>query len=333
MSNVRKYALVDLHLHLDGSISLNSAKVLAKMQGIELCSDEELAKNMQVGDNCQDLCEYLEKFDFPLSLLQTKEAISKAVYMLCEELRAHELVYAEIRFAPQLHCQKGLLQQEVVEAAIDGMKKSEMLATLILCCMRGEDNYEQNILTVDVAKRFLGRGVGAVDLAGAEALYPNGKFFDIFKYAKEIGIPFTIHAGEAEGPVSVRSAIDMGACRVGHGVRSFEDEALLCEIAKKGIVLELCPTSNLNTKVFESLADYPIKKFLHAGVRFTINTDNTSVSNTTLAKEFEKLDEVFDFTEDELENIVKTAISVSFADDTVKRKAFELVKERLVKIE
>ena len=326
MIDAKKYALVDLHLHLDGSISLESAKRLAKMQGMELCSDSELLQRLCVSEECRDLCEYLEKFDFPLSLLQTPEAIEEAVYTLCEELLDQGLVYAEIRFAPQLHRQRGLSQEEVVEAAVAGMKKSKMLATLILCCMRGEGLYEENIATVNCAKKLLGQGVGAIDLAGAESLYPNEKFFDIFEYAKENGIPFTIHAGEADGPLSVRSAIAMGASRIGHGVRAYEDENLLFELAKKRIALELCPTSNLNTKVFESLDEYPIEKFISADVPITINTDNMSVSNTTLADEFEKLASVYDFSDEELRNIVKTAIQVSFADDKTKSKAIELIK-------
>ena len=333
MIDAGKYALVDLHLHLDGSISLQSAKALAQMQGIELCSDEELLTKLHVSEDCRDLCEYLEKFDFSLSLLQTKEAISEAVYRLCEELCEQGLVYVEIRFAPQLHLKRGLSQEAVVEAAIDGTKKSEMLATLILCCMRGKDNHEQNITTVDVAKKFLGHGVGAVDLAGAEALYPNEAFAEVFEYARENEIPFTLHAGEASGALSVRSAIAMGACRIGHGVRSVEDEALISELAKSKIALELCPTSNLNTKVFESLKDYPIKKLLQAGVTVCVNTDNTSVSNTTLAKELEKLDELFAFSDDELYIIVKNAVSVSFANADVKEKVFSLVCERLAKFE
>ena len=325
MIDAKKYALVDLHLHLDGSISIESAKRLAKMQKIELCSDEELSRKLCVSEGCRDLCEYLEKFDFPLSLLQTKEAICEAVYTLCEELLAQGLVYAEIRFAPQLHCEKGLTQFEVVEAAIEGMKKSEMLSTLILCCMRGEGLFEKNITTVDVAKKFLGLGVGAVDLAGAESLYPNEGFVKVFEYVKENNIPFTLHAGEAAGANSVWSALDMGARRIGHGVRSYEDDSLLAELAKRKIALELCPTSNLNTKVFDSLDRYPIDAFIRAGVSITVNTDNMSVSNTTLAKEFEKLSKVYSFTETELLNIVKTSISASFANDVIKQKAFDRV--------
>ena len=121
------------------------------------------------------------------------------------------------------------------------------------------------------------------------------------------------------------SALDMGARRIGHGVRSYEDASLLTELAKRGIALELCPTSNLNTKVFDSLDQYPIDAFISAGVSITVNTDNMSVSNTTLAKEFEKLSKVYSFTETELLNIVKTSISASFANDVIKQKAFDRV--------
>lgn len=329
MVDVKKYALVDLHLHLDGSISLESAKALAKMQGIGLPPDAELLKKLRVESDCRDLNEYLEKFAFPLSLLQSEEAISEAVFRLCEELLAEGLIYAEIRFAPQLHTSLGLTQEQVVLAAIEGQRKSRFSSELILCCMRGEDNYKENIETVRLAKDFLGKGVCAVDLAGAEALFPNEKFTEIFEYARELGVGFTIHAGEAASAQSVRSAIGLGALRIGHGVRSFEDFALLNELAQKKITLELCPTSNLNTKVFDSLSEYPIRNFIDAGVRVTVNTDNRTVSNTTLAYELEKLCEVFDFDEATLEKIVKNAIEASFTDEITKKKHLFELEERL----
>ena len=137
------YALIDLHLHLDGSLSLESVKELANLQNIAIPSDDtELTRRLQVSDDCRDLNEYLEKFSFPLTLLQTKEGIETAVYNLEQELKNQGLLYAEIRFAPQLHMQKGLTQTEVVEAAIKGLHRSDFHANLILCCMRGDQNHE-----------------------------------------------------------------------------------------------------------------------------------------------------------------------------------------------
>lgn len=321
MVDAKKYALIDLHIHLDGSLSLASARALADMQGIALPEDDEaLSRMLRVSDNCQSLNEYLEKFALPLTLLQTAEAIGEATFRLCRELAEQGLAYAEIRFAPQLHCERSLTQDAVVEAAIRGMKKSGFYASLILCCMRGGDNLQKNLLTVEAASRFLGKGVCAVDLAGAEALYSTDSFAEVFEYARSLSVPFTVHAGEADGPESVYSALSFGAKRIGHGVRSAEDGALLSRLAESGVTLELCPTSNLNTRVFERIEDYPLRKLLDAGVRVTLNTDNTSVSNTTLAREYQLIADTFSLTEGEIRQFAISSLKAAFLDDAEKER-------------
>lgn len=305
--------LIDLHLHLDGSLSLNTVKRLAKMQNIDLdMTDGELIKKLTVDADCRDLNEYLTKFDFPLSLLQTADAISESVYLLQEELKAQGLIYAEIRFAPQLHCRQGLSQDDVVRAAAKGLSRSDFSAALILCCMRGADNRAKNIETVNTAARYLGKGVCAVDLAGAEGLYPTTDFEDIFALAREKGIPFTIHAGEADGADSVRAAVRFGAHRIGHGVRACEDAELMRELAEKGITLELCPTSNLNTCVCQNIREYPIKRLMKAGVRVTVNTDNMTVSGTTVEREMRLLSETFGFDDKTVRRLLQNARDAAF---------------------
>ena len=321
MVDAKKYALIDLHIHLDGSLSLASARALADMQGIALPEDDEaLSRMLRVSDNCQSLNEYLEKFALPLTLLQTAEAIGEATFRLCRELAEQGLAYAEIRFAPQLHCERGLTQDEVVEAAVCGMRRSGFDASFILCCMRGKDNLQKNLLTVEVASRFLGKGVCAIDLAGAEALYSTDSFAEVFEYARSLSIPFTIHAGEADGPASVFRAISFGAKRIGHGVRSAEDGELLKRLAESGVVLELCPTSNLNTRVFERIEDYPLRKLLDAGVCVTVNTDNTAVSNTSLAREYRLLAETFSLTDSELRQLTVSSVKSAFLDNAEKER-------------
>lgn len=310
--------LIDLHLHLDGSLSLKSVKELAKLQNIEIPSkDDEILNMLTVSDDCRDLNEYLEKFDFPLSLLQTKEGISLAVYNLLEELKEQGLSYAEVRWAPQLHCQKALSQEDAVIAAIDGMNKSlnkgDFKAKLILCCMRGSDNHDKNLETVRLAAKYKAKGVCAVDLAGAEALFKTGEFAEEFALARKEGLNITIHAGEADGPDSIRKALEFGAQRIGHGVRSIEDEELVKILARKQIPLEMCPTSNLNTAMFETLKDYPLVKLMEAGVKVTINTDNMSVSNTTIRKEYEKIIETFNLSKEQVEQIISNSKEAGFA--------------------
>ena len=330
MDMEKKYALIDLHLHLDGSLSLHSVKKLAAMQKIEIPDNDEMLREMlQVSEGCRDLNEYLEKFDFPCSLMQTEAGITAAVQHLEEELAAQGLLYAEIRFAPQLHTLKGMTQRQVVEAAVSGMGKSVLKSNLILCCMRGKDNHVENLETIRVAKGFLGKGVGAVDLAGAEALFPTEDFADLFALAKELEIPYTIHAGEAAGSESVYKALEFGAKRIGHGVRSIADGELLQRLAEERITLELCPTSNLNTNIFERYEKYPLRKLMDAGVKVTINTDNMTVSNTTVAAELKHLIEALHLTEKELLQLVQNAAEASFANEKTKQWLKEEIKKRV----
>ena len=325
--------LMDLHIHLDGSLSLNSAKHLSEIQNIILPDNDFDLKNLlSVSNDCKDLNEYLEKFDFPVKLLQTREAIEFAFHNLADELAAQGLMYAEIRFAPQKHTLNGLSQRDVVSAAIDGLQKSSLDTSLILCCMRDADNMNDNIETVILAKDFLNNGVVAVDLAGAEALFPNEQFEYVFSLANELNIPLTIHAGEADGPKSVYSAIDYGAKRIGHGVRSAEDDNLIQILSDKKITLECCPTSNLNTQVFNNISDFPIKKFIENDVRFTINTDNTAVSDTNLKNEWQLIIDTFNLTYSDIRNILQNTVNASFADDALKSKLYEKINKAFEQI-
>lgn len=320
--------LIDLHLHFDGSLSMDNIKHLAQMQNIHIPdNDKDLLDLITVSADCRDLNEYLQKFDFPLSLLQTEEAIENAMYNLCEELKSQGLVYAEIRFAPQLHLAKGLTQEKVVKAAIKGKNKSELKTNLILCCMRKNDNKSADQETIRLCKEYLNKGVCLSDLAGAEALYPNDLFFEEFAHARKLGVPFTLHAGEADGPASIKSALLMGAHRIGHGVRCIEDEDLMQHLADKGIILELCPTSNLNTNIFSDIKDYPIKAFMQKGIKFTVNTDNMTVSGTNLKKEWQLLIDTFNLTKDDVYRILMTSLEGMYADDNTKAYVKESIEK------
>ena len=277
--------LVDLHVHLDGSLSLETVKELAARQGIEIQNDDILIKKLQVSKDCRDLNEYLTKFEYPLMLLQTIDSIEYAVYSLMKRQSEQNLLYSEIRFAPQLHTKKGLSQEEVVTASLKGRQKyfdelrqkenikegdiPSFYSNIILCCMRGNGNEMENEETIRIAAEFLSDsdGVVAVDLAGAEALFPTSDYEKLFAHARAEGIPFTIHAGEAAGPESIRQAVDYGTARIGHGVNCIHDKNLMNIIAEKGITLELCPTSNLNTKIVNDIKDYPIDKIINNKIK------------------------------------------------------------------
>ncbi len=310
--------MIDLHLHFDGSVPVKTVWEQARIQGISLpaASIEELRDKMICPIDCESLNEYLEKFDIPLSILQTPEGIGAAMADLIEELTAEEMLYAEIRFAPQLHTQKGLTQEQVVQAAVTGVKKAlqgkTLKVKLILCCMRGADNDAANRETVLLTAKYLGDVVCACDLAGAEALFKTKDFAELFSYARELQVPFTIHAGEADGPESIRSAIGFGAKRLGHGVRAVEDAALVNELDEQGIVLECCPISNVQTKAVSDISVHPIKEFLYRGIPVTVNTDNRTVSQTTIAKEIRFLKEHLGLTVEEERQLYLNAADAAF---------------------
>ena len=303
--------MIDLHVHLDGSLDFDMVRKLAELQHQKRYNDEELISRMVAPKDCQDLNDYLTKFDYPLQLLQTKEALGLSVYELLKLQQKQGLTYSEIRFAPQLHLKQGLTQEEVVEAVLDGRQKFEeegsaMHSGIILCCMRGADD-KLNYKTVEVASEYMGKGVKFLDLAGAEALFPTKNYKQLFRYAESLKVPYTIHAGEADGPQSIWYALEYGAKRIGHGVRCIEDTELIQRLAKDQIPLELCPTSNLNTKIFERIEHYPIPRLMDAGIKITINTDNMTVSNTTLEKELKLVEDTFRLSKEDMAGLQKNA--------------------------
>ena len=325
---MKKRISIDLHLHFDGSLSIKNVRELAMIEGIALdINDDELRERLTVSRDCKNLGEYLTKFAFPLSLLQSAESIEKGMHTLCRELLSEGCIYAEIRFAPQLHLDKGLTQDEVVDAAIRGFETSGLCGGLILCCMRSDDNRELNEQTVAVAKRYLGQGVLALDLAGNEAGYATSSFRSLFEIAREAEVPFTIHAGEADSAESVICAIEMGAQRIGHGVRSFESEALMQTLAKEQIPLEMCPTSNLQTAIFERIEDYPIKLFYDRGICVTLNSDNRSVSATDAHSELELVCRTFGFGESDERRLLENSVKAAFADEKTKRELMLLIAD------
>ena len=323
----KKKGLIDLHLHLDGSISVQSARELAKIEGVTLPGeDEALRKLLTVSDGCRDLNEYLTRFSLPCSLLESAESLSLATYNLCRELEAAGYIYAEIRFAPQKHGGKGLSQDGAVSAAIDGLRRSGFHAQLILCCMReGFDNREANLETVRLTRKYWGQGVCACDLAGAEALYPNEQYAYIFEEARKLGVPFTIHAGEALGAESVAIALDYGARRIGHGIRAYESEAVVARLAREGVALEVCPTSNLNTAVFPSIAEMPIPALIEAGVTVTVNADNMSVSATDVGRELALVRSAFGYQREDIKGFLIASAKAAFLSEAEKEALVEQI--------
>ena len=311
--------MIELHLHLDGALRPKTVWELAQLQQVNLPSRsiEETKEMMEVPENCKTLSEYLERFDLPLLVLQQEEAIERVAYELVEDLVKLSVEYAEIRFAPQLSTKKGLSQEQVVEAAIRGVQRGmkeypSIRVGLILCCMRGDDLVYENMETIEVAHKYLGDVVCAVDLAGAESLFATDLFEDVFTKASMYKIPMTIHAGEADGPESIWKALSYGTKRIGHGIAAVQDPKLIEKLIEDQVTLEICVTSNVHTKVVESLEAHPVRKLFDAGVHVTINSDNMTVSDTNIWKEKEIVKQAFHFTEEEWKQMEQYAKEAAF---------------------
>lgn len=312
---------IELHLHLDGAVTADIARELARIQGIRLPEDDgELEKMLTVPADCGSLNEFLRCFRLPLSLMQTREGLAEAVRLIADNIRSQGVIYAEFRFAPQLHGEKGMSQEDAVQAALKGIGETDLKVNLILCCMRGEGNEEANEETLALVKKYLVEdgGVVAMDLAGAEALFPTEKYRELFAKARQMGIPYTIHAGEAAGADSVRAAAEFGPARIGHGVRSGEDPEVVALLKEKGIFLEMCPTSNRQTHAVEDMSRYPLPDYLRQGLLVTLNTDDMGIEGTTLAEEFRYMEQLVGLTPAQEQTILENAVNGAFTSEETK---------------
>lgn len=288
---------IDLHLHLDGSMLPETAWELARERNIPMPADtlEEFRNFIVLTADCKSVNEYLKRFEMPLSILQDRDSLARVTRELVSLLSAQGLAYAEIRFAPQLHTRKGMAQRDAVEAVLSGLREAlaectSIQAGILLCamCIGSEKaNEAENLLTVELAKEFLGQGVVGVDLAGAEGIVPLSRFAPVFARASKLGVPFTCHAGDSQGADTVKAALDFGAKRIGHGHHIVLDRALCARAIRDGVTLEICPTSNIQCQTQPSYEAHPLKRLIQMGIPCTINTDNMILSDISLDKEYD----------------------------------------------
>ena len=318
MFNIKKMPKVELHLHLDGSVRLKTASQLTHMPL------KKIKKLMIAKEKCNNLNEYLTKFALPISLMQSKENLIRIAQELVLDLKKENVIYAEVRFAPLLHLNSGLTGEEVIDAVLLGLNDKKIKVNLILCMMRNF-TFEENLKTIELADKYLNNGVVALDLAGAENIYKNELFSQLFTIIKNKNIPFTIHAGEASDAMSVLSAISFKPQRIGHGVRSVENEEILKLIKNKNIPLEICPTSNIQTNIYKKYQYHPLKKLYDFGIKITINTDNRTVSNINLSKEYKKIIKYFNFKLEDFQKITVNAINSAFISAIEKDKYLKII--------
>lgn len=333
VDQIERAPKVLLHDHLDGGLRPSTVVELAEQVGYRQLPtvdhsgiDQWFAGAMEAGS----LEEYLERFTHTVGVLQTPEALHRVAAECVEDLAADGVVYAEVRYAPELSTQGGMDPHEVVEAVLDGFRAGvkNVAATgrrirvgLLLCAMRQESRSRE---IAELAVRYRDSGVVGFDIAGPEAGHPPTESLDAFEYLRRQNFHFTIHAGEGFGLPSIWEAVQYcGAARLGHGVRvvddiTFDEQGsprlgqLAAFVRDRRIPLEMCPRSNVHTGTVSSLREHPITLLRRLHFRVTVNTDNRLMSQTSMSREFQDLVNHFEYTLDDVEWFTVNAMKSSF---------------------
>lgn len=326
---LKRLPKIELHCHLDGSLPEHTVRMLAGRAGIRIPDkEEELRSMLTVPAGCRSLKEYLECFSLPLSCLQTYDALFTAACDLAACAASEQTAYMEIRFAPAFSAHEGFSEEETVKAVRDGLREAErtlgIRTGILLCGMRHFDP-EKNLEIPRLAERMMGDGVCGVDLAGDEKAFAPELHREMFRLAAGLGIPFTIHAGECGSADNVRAAVLMGARRVGHGIAMAGRPEIESLCIEREIAVEMCPTSNFQTKAVERMEDYPIRRFLDRGLLATVNTDNRTVSGTSMTKEISLLHDGFGVTKPEILGMMRNAARAAFAPEAVKAELLQML--------
>ncbi|MBO5657048.1 MAG: adenosine deaminase [Agathobacter sp.] len=318
--DLRRMPKVELHCHLDGSMGYGVTQKLLQNMGEEWTIDQ-LKEELSAPIDCDSLATYLKRFELPIRTIQTREGLMASAKDLALTAAAENVKYMEVRFAPVFSKTLGLSVPEIIDSVNKGLKEAEAEADIhtgiIVCGMRHLD-MDNNLAMLREARELYGAGVVACDLAGDELAFPTKNYVEFFQEAKRLGMPYTIHSGECGSTENIEVALELGARRIGHGVAMANHPGLIEACAKKRVGVEMCPTSNLQTKALLDFATYPLTKYRKAGVLVSVNTDNRTVSCTDMTGEFERLLTTFPMEEEDLRGIYRDSVEVSFATDDVK---------------
>ncbi|MGT2829227.1 adenosine deaminase [Streptococcus hillyeri] len=327
-----KLAKTELHCHLDGSLSLPMIRQLAAMEQISIpASDDELKSLVTAPADITCLNEYLKTFDFIRPLLQTEEALELAAYDVAKQSAEENVIYTEIRFAPELSMDKGLSVAQVVRAVCRGLQKAEkdfgIVAKALVCGLRQNDLEATMAMFTEVKASEEPYVVGA-DFAGNEVDFPAEGLSKGIQHAHDLGFKMTLHAGEQCGcATNIAYAIQAGVKRTGHTTAIMEIPGLLESFVAADLTAELALTSNLQTKAIETIADYPYLDLKAAGANISINTDNRTVSDTNLTKEYGLFAAHFGTSPTDFYQHNQDAIKGSFASDSEKELLLQKLAE------
>ncbi len=339
---IRKLPKAELHCHLDGSLRVNTIIDLAKKHNVKIPSmdSEKLKGKVSVIDDSITLPKYIKMFDITLSVLQTPDSLERAAYELVEDVHKDGIIYLEVRYSPVLHTEKGMSKMETVDAVLRGLKKGEkefgVRSGIIICGIRSISP-EVSYKLAELAVAYKNKGVVGYDLAGVEENFPAKDHKEAFYLIRNNNINTTIHAGEDYGPESIHQAIHYcGANRIGHGVKLKQDGDLLSYVNDHRIPLEQCLSSNIQTGSVDKIENHPFKFYMDYGLRVTLNTDNTLVSNTTLTDEYILAIKTFGLTMIDVKEIIVNSFKSAFMNHrertimikTIARQLDEFVEEK-----
>ncbi|MDC1544001.1 adenosine deaminase [Streptococcus suis] len=332
MLNVNELVKTELHCHLDGSLSLGVIRQLAQMAKITVpAEDEVLRKLVSVHGKVDSLMAYLKLFDFVRPLLQTASALELAAYDLVRQAARDKIIYIEVRFAPELSTDQDLTILEAVSAVLVGLNRGQedfgVVAKLLVCGLKQtKPNQTKELFSAitDLAPK----GLVGFDFAGNEADYPTEELRDIIQFTQSLGYPMTFHAGECGCVTNVIQALELGIRRIGHGTALTRNPEAIQAFVNSGATLEMCLTSNLQTGAADLIEYFPYRELVEAGANITINTDNRTVSNTTLNREYQLFVEYFGTSKADFYRFNQNAIQASFASEEEKKVLLELLDQQ-----
>ncbi len=315
---IRRLPKTELHCHLDGSVRPRTVLELAQEQKVALPTTNlaKLTRLMQAGKRTRNLGDYLKIFDITLSVMQEKDALYRIAYELVEDSAAESVRHLEVRYSPILHRKRRLSFEDIVDPVIAGLRdagaKRDISTGVIICGIRSMSP-KVSIALAELAVAYKGRGVLAFDLAGQERDYPAKAHREAFEIIHKNHVNSTVHAGEAFGPASIAQALHYcGAHRIGHGTRLLEDDDLLRYVRDHRIPLEMCLSSNVQTRVAKTPSAHPFGQYFRQGLRVTLNTDNRLMSATTVSQEIELASRAFRLSPYEIKRIIINGFKSAF---------------------
>lgn len=324
------FPLVELHRHLDGNVRLETVLDLGRRHGVNLpaWTPDALRPYVEVTEREPSLVAFLAKFEVLQRVIVDYDAVRRIVRENLEDAAAEGIDYLELRFSPWFMAEKHRLDPAgIVSAACDelaeAMESVPVRAQLIGILSR---TYGPEIAhrELDAVLEGKDRGLVAVDLAGDEAHYPGDLFVDHFQRVRDEGLHVVAHAGEADGAGSVRQAVlELGAERIGHGIRALEDPSVVELLLERDVPLEICPTSNVHTSTVASYEEHPLAELMERGLRVTLNTDDPSISGIDLAHEYRVAREKLGLSDDDLTTLQRNALAAAFLSDDERRTLHE----------